>query len=276
MRNVAILLPLAVAGCGNVGFDAVSVRPIYGWVDGCNQVKVAGHGFGDDLTIKLSGPTFAYNAEGEYAATAEADRETIEVTEWTAPDPNSGERLDALNAGFMVWATMPQSSGPGVYDLIVGSGGEEDIVPNAYYFEACYGGGAPYVEAIIPSEGLAGGTSMAMVGCGIDADAFDLRIDFAFAGVDEAGNVLGAPLESASDAGDITSVCRTAEATVSAPEMADGTYIASFYEAGTSNAAVPGCWEAADTGDTGGGDTGGGETVWHCDPSLILTYGGGE
>ena len=45
---------LSLIGCNDPGFDGISIRPTYGWTDGCTDVKVSGHGFDDGVTATLA------------------------------------------------------------------------------------------------------------------------------------------------------------------------------------------------------------------------------
>lgn len=234
------LVPLGFAlmpsGCGNLPPDLVLIKPNYAYEDGCVDVTVSGHGFGDDVQVTVGG----------------APLENL-----TLPDPNEAP----LDVGFVVYGTVPAGTpGPaevtmttaGVEDTLgVTSDGEVATTAGAFYYVACP---APYyVEYYEPAE-VSDDTSVFLQGCGIDT----------------SGHVQVGP---APDQLAMTSVCGTAQATFDAPANAPGTWYVGFFDsAGTQVYPDPACditqppGTGVDTGDTGFVDP--------CSGALTLTYGG--
>lgn len=221
-------LPAAVllAGCNNPGFEAVSIRPIYGWVDGCNPVRVSGHGFGDDVKVTIGDRDDAA-AQAELASVTFPEKE--------------------LDKGYFVEGVMPAAvTGTNGYaDVVVTTGGQTSVIDDAYYYVACPGLG--YTESASPTEGLVGGETITLSGCGLDAAAVQAWV------VDATG----APVVPA--ALPLTSACGTASATFAAPALAKGTY----YLLLTDLDGNPLFGGAPDTADTA--------SIAH---AISLTYGG--
>lgn len=149
MRRIMLAsAALGVTSCSNLPLDAVSIRPIYGWVDGCTDVKVSGHGFDDDISVKLGGQAL----EG-----------------LTLPDPEA----NPLDVGYVVYGVTPPASEAGYADLEVTSGGETDTVKDAFYYVACPAD--PYVEAASTDTAAAGDT-IVLSGCNLDASAYQVQV----------------------------------------------------------------------------------------------------
>lgn len=242
--RILLLLPVAMLGCSTGGLDAVSIRPIYGWVDGCTPVKISGNEFGAAVSAKA----IAID-ENLQQTSASAD-----IGDIVAPDAtDDSDRLNALNAGFLFYASMPPSpTGANTWvDIAVTSDGVTDTIPAAYYYQACPA--APYIESYGPAEGLLGGETLSISGCNLNASAYELRV------------IAGEPAETTTVA--LSTVCGTAEVSFTAPALAAGTYEFAVYEAGApadASPVYPLCY--GDTGDTG----------YYCDAPLTVTYGGGE
>lgn len=134
-----MLLVLAILGCG-LQFDAVSISPIYGWVDGCNTVTIAGHGFGDDVTATIG----ANAVTGIVLPTKELDK------------------------GFRFDAVVPAASAPGLYDVSVTTGGVTSVITGSggYTYVACPARGT--IDALGADAGAAGAT-VELTGCSLDA-----------------------------------------------------------------------------------------------------------
>lgn len=229
MKRILWLAPwtaLLGGSCNNAGFDAVSIRPIYGWAEGCGPVRVSGHGFGDDVTVSLG--------DGDVA--------TMQVPLESPTVPS-----DEVNKGFYVEGVMPASpGGGGVYaDVIVTTGGQTDVIEGAFYYVACPGVG--YVEGLAPSEGLLGGETVSLSGCGLDA-----------AGL-QAWLVDGAGVPAHQSPLPLTSICRTASVSFTAPALPAGAY----YLLLTDLEGNPVSGGAPDTGDTA--------ALAH---ALVLSFGG--
>lgn len=147
---------LACASCNTAGFDAVSISPIYGWVDGCNTVRISGHGFAEDATASLGDLELAVSARG-----AGLDK---------------GYWLESVLAAAPVTAK-------GYADVTVTSEGKGSKIADAYYFVECPQAGN--LELLEPE--VAGvGEQVTLTGCGLDAAALTVRL------VPPAGVDLGA------------------------------------------------------------------------------------
>jgi hypothetical protein len=157
-----MLLILAFIGCG-LQFDAVSISPIYGWVDGCNTVTIAGHGFGDDVTA-----TIGANA----------------VTDIVLP-------TNELDRGFRFDAVVPTGAAPGLYDVTVTTGGVSSVITGSggYTYVACPARGT--IDAVGASSAGAG-ASVEMTGCSLD-----VGLKMQFIGADGVAVGDPAPLTSA-------------------------------------------------------------------------------
>lgn len=140
------LVPI-LASCNTPPFNVVSVKPIYGWVDGCNEVKVSGSGFAGDATVAFGG---------------------VEVP--------VGTRGEGMDEGYWLTAVMPAAStgASGYVDVTVNSGGASDTVPGAYYYVACPVLGN--IEVVDPAEGLSAGTNVSVWGCGLDATQLRVKL----------------------------------------------------------------------------------------------------
>lgn len=137
-----VAAPLAFLSCqGRVGFDAVSVRPIYGWADGCTPVSIGGHGFGSDVAVTIGGKAL----EGA----------TLPAT-------------DSLDYGYQVTGTTPPAEQAGYAEVVVTTGGESAAVFGDFYYEACPL--AAYPESISPSDGVTSGATIQLDGCSLQAD----------------------------------------------------------------------------------------------------------
>lgn len=201
-KTIWVPLAAALVSCNKVGFDAVSISPIYGWVDGCNQVRVSGHGFGDDVKVAVSMP----DASGVDIL---ADLSNLVLAK---DDPAvTDQRLKDLNAGFYVLGTMPAapSATNGYASIVVTSGDQTDTLDEAFYYVACPTSG--YVEGYGPSSGLTAGTDVALSGCSLDAGTMMVQL------LDSTGAPAGQPAP-------LTSDCGTAEVHFAAPSVPDGDY----------------------------------------------------
>ncbi|MCB9760341.1 MAG: IPT/TIG domain-containing protein [Alphaproteobacteria bacterium] len=145
----ATALPLSLTACDPLGTRAVSIRPIYGWVDGCTTVKISGHGFADGTTA-----TFGGNA----------------IENPTYPDPDS----EALDVGYLFYGTTPAGSAPGYVDVVVTSGGETYPLATPFYYEACPGLLA--IEDVSMGETVTSGDSIGLTGCGFDASTIKVKV----------------------------------------------------------------------------------------------------
>lgn len=139
----AMALP-ALMSCNKVGFGAVSIRPIYGWQDGCTAVSIGGHGFGSDVTVTIGGKPL----------------ENVTLpTEADAP----------LDVGYEVYGTTPPGDASGYAEVVVSTGGNTESVFGDFYYEACP---LPaYPESLSQTDGVTAGTAIQIDGCNLVAGA---------------------------------------------------------------------------------------------------------
>ncbi len=178
------LMLLAAVGCNDPGFDGVTIRPTYGWVDGCTDVTIAGHGFDDGVSATLDGQP---------------------VTGISLPDPKTQE----LEVGYEFYAITPPHA-VGFTDMVVtnGDGEKADVVKNAFYYVACIG--APHIDTVAPTD-VAGGTAVTLSGCGF-ADGMQAQL------VDPLDPAVVLATQA------LTAACATAVVSFEAPDLQDGTY----------------------------------------------------
>lgn len=241
------LMLLSVVGCNDPGFDGVSIRPTYGWVDGCTDVVIGGHGFDNQVSATLGGKP---------------------VTGIGLPDPETQE----LEVGFEFYALTPPGE-VGFVDMVVtnGDGEQADTVENAFYYVACPG--APHIDGISATD-VAAGTSVTITGCGFSEG---LTAEFIVpsdpTGTTPTGTQTpptgtqtppptGTQPPAVAASAPLTLTCSTAQASFDAPALEPGTYFVQIVDA--SGTVVYGS-NPCDTADTGGG----------CESPLLLTYGGG-
>ncbi len=147
MKVARLLAVFALLSCNanSIGFEVVSIRPIYGWVDGCNAVKVSGHGFEEGASVRVGG---------------------AELSDLTAPEL-------ATDKGYQLFGTMPAGE-HGYADVVVTQpDGDASTLANGYYFVECPG--APYVESV--SEGVVAGDAVTLSGCGFDATNMFVQVE---------------------------------------------------------------------------------------------------
>lgn len=235
-------------GCNDAGFAAVSITPIYGWVDGCNAISVSGHGFDADIKVNIAGNPLE-NAAGEATAP-------------TQPE-------DDVNKGFRVDGYVPASTQKGYAEIEVISGGETSILKETagYYYVDC-----PvelgYADANL-SCGQAAGATVEVSGCNLDVTKVQVMIV-----APDGTPAIAAALP-------LTSTCRDGAATFVAPDLPAGVYYAQIVDLGGAVLAGTPCTaeaqvyascgqvapSGAGTGDTA--DTGGSSCV-----DYPLYYGG--
>jgi len=210
-----VLLLLTVFGaCNDAGFALVSVDPIYGWTDGCNAITLSGHGFGKDVKATLGG---------------------AEITGLTAPEaPKDGRPSEV---GYMLSGVAPAGA-KGYADVTLTSGGQTSTLTgtSSYYYVECPAAGT--LDAVTPSEGLAGGALVTLTGCGLDSAAITARI------VDAAGTPQGTDLP-------LTSSCGKGTVTFEAPTLADGTWYLELVDVATNTPLTGIPCAPADTADSG-------------------------
>ncbi len=208
-RYTWVPLAAALVSCNKVGFDAVSISPIYSYVEGCNQVRVSGHSFADDVSVVVSMPDAGGND-----VTVDLESPVLAKDDPAVTD----ERLKALNAGFYLLGVMPASplGTSGYADIVVTSGGVSETLAQAYYYVACPADAL--VEGYGPSSGVTSGTDIALEGCNLNPDTVSVQM------LDETGVPAGTPVPLVSD-------CRSAQVHFAAPSLADGTYYATLVDA---------------------------------------------
>lgn len=139
-----------LASCDPVGFKVVSISPIYGWEDGCTDIKVSGHGFDADIQVTLGGTA---------------------IDNLTLPD----QATNPLDVGFVVYGTTPPSAvGADYATLTVTSGGETSELTEAFFYTACPA--AVYVEGVSATDAVAAGDEIGLSGCGLDASAVTVKV----------------------------------------------------------------------------------------------------
>lgn len=174
-----------LTGCGT-GFDAVSIKPIYGWADGCSTVEITGRGFGDDVEATIGGRA---------------------VTGVALPGK------DSLDYGYSFTATVPAAEAPGYADVTVTTGDRSDTITGsgAYYYIQCPGPGT--LDSAAGASGTAGlkaGDTVTLSGCGLGKNLHARLLD---AGQAQAGPDL-----------ELAQVCGAGIATITLPPNPDGTY----------------------------------------------------
>ncbi len=145
---LAALAALALLGtsCNTDGFAAVSIAPIYGWVDGCNTVRISGHGFAEDATATL----------GTLALTV--------ATRGTGQDQ-----------GYWLESTLPANpvTAKGYADVTVTSAGKTSTIKDAYYYVACP---APGNLESMDVQTVTAGATVTLGGCGLDPATVSVQL----------------------------------------------------------------------------------------------------
>jgi len=118
-----------------LGFDAVSLFPTYGYVDGCTNVRMGGHGFTDAFSATIGGNP---------------------VTDITDPDPN----VDPMDQGYEKYGVTPAGE-QGFADYKATDDGESVTVTNAFYYLACPT--TNYIESVAYAD-----NRVTITGCGFD------------------------------------------------------------------------------------------------------------
>jgi hypothetical protein len=137
---------LALSGCDPIGFGAVSIRPIYGWQDGCTPVSIGGHGFDDDISVKIG------------------DQAIEDLILPGTPEAEPYSTKPELDEGYVVWGTTPPGAASGNAEVSVTSGGETDDIFGGFYYEACPM--SAYPTALSTSTAAAGDT-IGVSGCNL-------------------------------------------------------------------------------------------------------------
>ncbi len=208
-----MLLLLGILGC-DVGYDAVAISPIYGWVDGCNVVTVTGHGFGEAMGATIDGKA---------------------LTDIVLP-------TGALDKGYRFDAVVPAGSAAGTFDVVVTSDGQTSTIggTGGYTYVACPQRG--YLEGLDTTTAAAGAT-VTLSGCSLDTALSAQLVNADGTPAADASGTSVAPVS-------LTSACGTATVTFTVPAVADGAYYLQLLD--ESGAVVAGSiCPAVDPADTG-------------------------
>lgn len=184
----ALALALALPGCLG-GPQLVAIRPSFGYLDGCTPVVVSGSALGTDAAITLGGAP---------------------MLQVVAPGLDPGRPDHAQDVGFRYDAlTPPRLAGStGFVDLVVTVAGRALSLPDAFYYVACPG--TVHVDVAAPATDVAPGDTVALEGCGLDADGVVGRL------VNEEGAAVATFA--------IRSTCGTGRATFALPDVPPGDY----------------------------------------------------
>lgn len=231
MKRYAWLpLTAALVSCNKVGFDAVSIRPIYSYVDGCGSVKISGTGFTtattavvsmlDAAEVEVTAPiTDIIQAVDDPALDAEAEVASTDADGVVDQNQKAAtlQRFKDLNAGYYILGTMPAApaASNGYASILVTQGDTTITLEEAYYYVACPG--APYVESYGPGSAAAG-SEVSLGGCGIDPATMSVQL------LDSAGAPAGSVATLSSD-------CGAASAHFTLPTVADGEYYITVVDA---------------------------------------------
>lgn len=160
-----MLIPLFLStlGCNTVGFDAVSINPIYGFVDGCNDITVSGHGFGEKVGASIGdNPITNVEQPSEDTETPAATEKGFMFSGWVPP------ATDGATGLHDVTVVNESEDGTVQTDTITGSGG--------YYYVACPAPGL--ISSVGPGTGVSVGAEITVIGCnlgGLYAEVIDLE-----------------------------------------------------------------------------------------------------
>jgi hypothetical protein len=145
--QLIVLAPWLLAGCQwMLGSEAIAIRPIYGFVDGCADVKVSGYGLEGPLSATLNGEPL------------------------TDLKPARG----VLERGFAFTARVPRGDAPGTVDLKVQIGEETSVVPGAFTWLPCPG--SAHAESIDRQQ-AAPDEDIELFGCNLDPAQVSVRLD---------------------------------------------------------------------------------------------------
>lgn len=249
---LCVAAPLGLLSCNEPSFRAVSIRPIYGWVDGCTPVSIGGSGFGDDVSVTIGGKALV-NPELPPAPDDDDDNDYL-----ADDDPSNDaddEEVLSRDYGYQVTGLTPPGDAAGYATVTVSTGGQSADIFEPFYYEACPL--AAYPESISPDTGLASGTTVALSGCNLSSD-YQVQVGTA--------NPVA-----------ITSTCSTASVTFTAPDLPAGDYYVAIVDS-AGNLVFPDAASGCDTTGAVGASVTGSDTaaVDPCDGVPVVTYGGGE
>jgi hypothetical protein len=146
MRRILLVAggSFLLGGCNNTPrFDAVTIRPIYGWTDGCGTARISGHGMSDDATVKIGANTMG--------------------------PPELAPTIPDYDKGYWFERQIPAGT-KGFADVVVINGdGKTATIPKAFYYVECPG---VAVDALADeADGvLAAGDTVTVRGCGLTTD----------------------------------------------------------------------------------------------------------
>jgi hypothetical protein len=191
----------------------VSVTPSHGWVDGCQAVILQGHDLGSSGKARIgSAPLLDL--------------------EPAARDPKLPEH--AQDVGFKYYGvTGPAPGGKaGFYDVILEVDGEELVLNDAFYYQACP---ATFVVTsyTVPSDADVGST-LYFEGCGLGSNVSVQFLD---------------ATQTAVASADLVSDCSTAQVHAEVPALPTGDYTMQLLATDGTVFVVQQC--TIDSGDTG-------------------------
>lgn len=239
---LCVASPLGLLSCNVPDFRVASIRPIYGWVDGCTPVSIGGAGFSDD-------------ASQVSVTIGDKALENLSL-----PDAETAP----LDVGYEIYGTTPPGAAAGYTSVKVKSGANEGTLnkldpAGPFYYAACPM--SAYPEGASPSSGVTSAATITLSGCNL-SDSYQVRVG------------PGQPVA-------LTKVCSTATVTFSAPAMQDNSdtnYPGGYYIAildGTGAQIFPdpasGCDTTLTAAENTVVDTGGEYNL--CDGVPTLTYG---
>ena len=234
--------PTGLFSCNVPDFRVASIRPIYGWVDGCTPVSIGGAGFSEDasqVSVTVGGKAL------ENLSLPDAE---------TAP----------LDVGYEIYGTTPPADAAGYASVEVSSGSDKGTLnPNdpagPFYYAACPM--TAYPESASPSSGVTSGATITLGGCNL-SDSYQVRVG---------------PAQPVA----LTKVCSTATVTFAAPSLQDnsdtnypgGYYVAILDASGSQIFPDPasGCDTTLSAAENTVVDTGGETNL--CDGVPTLSYG---
>lgn len=234
---------LFLVGCNKVGYDAVTIRPTYGWEDGCTTVKISGHGFGNEVSATINGNEVASITRPE----DEADHEWYffgDTPAWTGTEEEG--RFGTVT---------------------VTSDGEESTIEDAFYYVACPGPG--YIESVSPDAGITAGDTISLGGCGLAA-GYQAQLYDTNSGTPQKVGTAAA----------LTSTCGTAFADFVAPDLTTPRLAANTYwlaiEDADGNIVNPSSGDITTCDRTEVDSDAPADTDLDTVSCFSITYGGGE
>ena len=231
---------LALQSCNTVGFGVVSIKPVFGYVDGCTPVKVSGHGYGDDVKVTIGG---------------------VDLVDQVAPTAE-------LDVGYFVTGTTPPGAAVGYVGVEATSGGVTDDIAFAeqdldgdgvaddgdFYYQACPYDAFP--EVLSQYSDVSSGTVIDMTGCNLK-DGYQIKVG---------------PANPVS----MTVTCSTANASFTAPDLPEGDYYVAVVDS-SGTQVFPALDSGCDTTGAVGASLGGSDTATfdNCTDVPYISYPAG-